>query len=683
RIAFLSDRDGAENLWIMQADGTEPKQLSKDKTSSFASPTWMPTGDYVIVSRVAKGLATFELWMYHVKGGRGVQITKAKRGSNPNPPRSQRHNAVGAVVSPDGNYLYYARRIGGFQYNARFPLWQIARRNMTTGVEDIITQNLGSAIRPLLSPDGEWLVYGTRYEAQTGLRLRNLETGEDRWLIYPVQRDDQEARFTRDLLPGYAFTPDGREVIVTFGGKINRVNVASGQAQVIPFSAQVKQGLGPQLNFPRRVEDGPIRARLIQKPAQSPDGQRLAFSALTRLYLMDLPEGKPRQIDTAGERAFHPAWSPDGRWIAYVTWSTEGGHIWKTRTDGSRPPQRLTTVAAFYSDPAWAPDGKRLVALRASAYDHLYSPVDFGQTPGMDLIWIPAAGGDARLVIPSRGLGSPHFTRENDRIYLYTSGNFRTGKGSGLISFRFDGTDRRTHMQVTGPGFYFSEQPVGADDMRMSPDGRWVLAYVGNQLYLAAAPQIGGGPTKVNVNSPSVPIKKLTDIGADYFEWADNGQTITWAIGSTFFRRPLDSISFEEKKDKEESKEAEEAEEVEEANESKGSEASESHPENEEEEPSPVEEIEVVVEVPRHMPAGTLVLRGARVITMKGDEVIENADIVVTDNRLAALGRRGRVRLPRGARVLDVSGMTIVPGFIDTHAHWFEIRRGVLDTQNW
>src|SRR5207249_1003401 len=68
-------------------------------------------------------------------------------------------------------------------------------------------------------------------------------------------------------------------------------------------------------------------------------------------------------------------------------------------------------------------------------------------------------------------------------------------------------------------------------------------------------------------------------------------------------------------------------------------------------------------------PSGTVVLRGARAITMKGDEVIENADVVVTDNRIAAVGRRGQVSIPAGTKTIDVSGKTIVPGFVDVHAH--------------
>src|SRR5712672_4037961 len=78
RIAFLSDRDGNENVWIMNADGSDAKQLSKDASGEFASPSWSPDGNYVFVSKAGFGINTFEIWMYHVQGGSGVQVTKAK-----------------------------------------------------------------------------------------------------------------------------------------------------------------------------------------------------------------------------------------------------------------------------------------------------------------------------------------------------------------------------------------------------------------------------------------------------------------------------------------------------------------------------------------------------------------------------------------------------------------------------
>jgi len=68
---------------------------------------------------------------------------------------------------------------------------------------------------------------------------------------------------------------------------------------------------------------------------------------------------------------------------------------------------------------------------------------------------------------------------------------------------------------------------------------------------------------------------------------------------------------------------------------------------------------------------------------MRGDEVIPAADIVVQDNRVAAVGAKGSLDIPQGAKVIDLAGATVVPGFVDLHPHWLEIRRGVLDMQNW
>ncbi len=677
-IAFLSDRDGSENLWFIKVDGTEPKQLSKDAGANFASPVWTPDSQYVIVSRTTWGLRTNELWMYHVRGGTGVQVTKAK--ATPTTPTTERHNALGATLSPDGRYIYYARRLGGFQYNAMFPMWQIARRDRRTGDEDILFVVPGSGVRPLISPDGTKLVYGTRYETETGLRIRDLKTGDDKWLKYPTQRDDQESLFTRDLLPGYAFLPDGKEIVVSYGGKIHRLNIASGEDREIPFTAKVSQELGPRLNFPHRVEQDAVRARIIQNASQSPDGKRLAFSALTHLYVMDLPggscaepepcRGAPRRLTSGSAREFQPTWSPDGRSIAYVTWAQAGGHIWKVSAGGGQP-QQLTRLPAFYTDVTWSPDGARIIALRGSAHDRLERPFDFGAGPGADLVWIPAEGGDANLIIPARGVGKPHFTHEKDRIYVYS--------GQGLISLRYDGTDRRVHLKVTGAGSYAAEEPVPSDEVQASPDGKWALAHVMNQLYLLALPEVGGEPPTVNVNSATMPIKKITDVGADYFAWADDGKTLTWAVGSSFFRQPFDTITFEPPKPEEEKKA--DGEKPAESAAGDGQQGEQKNKGAEKKKETHVQEYEAVVEVPRKTPKGIIALRGATVVTLRGEEVLNDADIVVTDNRITSVGKRGSA--PAGARVFDVRGKTIVPGFVDTHAHWFEIRRGVLDMQNW
>jgi Tol biopolymer transport system component len=666
-VAFISDREGSENVWVMHPDGTGAKQVSKDPNDDFTSPSWAPDGKYIFVSKAGFGIGSSEIWMYHIDGGSGVQITKSK--PTPTTKRAERPNAMGVVASPDGKYLYYATKLGSLNYNAQFPMWHIARRDRKTGDEDEIIDQPGSAFRPVLSPDGKEIVYVTRYETESGLRVRNLETGEDRWVRYPVTRDDQESLFTRDVFPGYAFLPDGKEIVYNQDGKIRRLNIETGEEKIIPFTAQVSQDLGPKLDFPQKVDQGPIKVRLIQAPVESPDGKKLAFSAMTHLYVMDLPNGQPKRLTSGNAREFEPAWSPDGRSIAYVTWWNGAGQMWKISADGGTA-QQLTKVPALYSDPVFSPDGTRIVALRGPAYDREHEGIDVGQTRNADLIWISADGGDANLILPARGAGSPHFTHEKDRIYVYTP--------QGLVSLRYDGTDRRTHLQVKGMGLYFAEEPVSADDVKASPDGQWVLAHVMNQLYVLPMPTVGGEAPTVNVTTPAVPVKRLTDIGADYFGWADDGKTIVWAVGASWFREPLSAITFEPPKD--EKKDADKQ-----AGDAQTADASKSEKKEEpkkfKEEDKNVQEVKVVIEVPRKTPKGTIVLRGATVVTMKGDEVLKNADIVIENNRIKSVGARGAV--PAGARVFDVAGKTIVPGFVDTHAHWTEIRRGILDTQNW
>jgi Tol biopolymer transport system component len=236
-IAFISDREGSENIWVMHPDGTGVKQVSKDPNSDFTSPSWAPDGKYIFVSKAAFGIGSSEVWMYHVDGGTGVQITKSK--PTPNLERNRRPNAMGVVASPDGKYLYYAAKLGSLYYNQQLPTWHIARRDRKTGDEDTLIQQIKSAFRPMLSPGGKQVLYVTRYETESGLRLRNLETGEDRWVKYPVTRDDQESLFTRDVFPGYAFLPGGKEIVYNQDGKIKRLDLATGTEKTIPFTAQV------------------------------------------------------------------------------------------------------------------------------------------------------------------------------------------------------------------------------------------------------------------------------------------------------------------------------------------------------------------------------------------------------------------------------------------------------------
>jgi Amidohydrolase family len=147
--------------------------------------------------------------------------------------------------------------------------------------------------------------------------------------------------------------------------------------------------------------------------------------------------------------------------------------------------------------------------------------------------------------------------------------------------------------------------------------------------------------TEVDLTAPDNPGRRVTDIGADFFEWgADN--SLIWSTGSWLQHLP-DATA-----------------------------------------PVPKTHIELIAELPRARPQGSLLLRGARALTMAdGDRVIADADILITGDRIAAIGPRGSVKAPEGTPVRELGGKTVTPGFIDDHDHIGGVRRNVISYEDW
>ncbi|HWH04295.1 MAG TPA: amidohydrolase family protein [Gemmatimonadales bacterium] len=670
-IVFLSDRSGAENIWLCDADGSHAKAITKGSNNLYASPVFTPDGNYIVASRTSGVLGSdYELWLYHKDGGSGTAMVKAGAPA----PGVPQVNALGAAFGNDPRYVYYARKRGGFGYNLQInggQEWQIAVYDRQTGQTNGITDVNGSGMRPIVSPDGKWLVYATRHDTATGLRLRDLATGDEKWLVYPVSRDDQESRFTRDLEPNSAFTPDSKALITNYGGKIWRVDVPSGQVSGIPFTAQVEQQLGPLVRFDFRVDTGEITLHQIRDASPSPDGKRLVFSALDKLYVMDLPNGTPRRLTSAAVHEQEPVWSPDGKSIAYITWTDTSGTVSKVSATGGNPTV-LTSEPGFYEQPAWSPDGNRIVFYKGPRQAHETEHRGTGE----DLVWMPAAGGATTRITRMDGGGRPHFAKDPNRVFVYD--------GNELVSMRFDGTDRRTWIKVTGysypgPG----SEPATADEIIINPDSDQVLAAAGNNVYLVTLPEVGGAPPSINISDPSsasFPVKRLTTIGGDFIGWAPDGKRVFWSIGRSFFRyQPAVADSLEKAKVVQDSLRTESLKGDTLAN-GKPDTVAKARVDSLNKKPAyEADRTDVTIKVARDVPKGTVVLKNARIITMKGDEVIEKGDLVVTGNRIACVGT---CTAPAGATVMDLAGKTIIPGLIDTHAHpWPEW--GIHSSQVW
>ena len=750
-IAFVSDRSGGDNVWTLSTDLRDTTQVTMGNGSLYVSPDWSPDGQYIIVSRSGGLRGAAKLVMYHKDSHTPFPLGQT----------GPTFKMLGASFTPDGRYVWFAGRAGDWQYNALFPQAQLYVYDRERGSVTLQTNRYGSGFRPAISPDGKWLVYGTREGNQTGLRKRDLGTGEESWLAYPVQRDEMESRAPLDLLPGYSFTPDSRSVVVSYGGEIWRVPLDGGAAVKIPFTADVKLDIGPELKFTYRVDTSTmVTARQIRSPVLSPNGKQLAFVSFDRLWLRDLPDGAPRRVTSAENGEYSPVWSPDGKWVAWVSWAdSAGGQIWKATADGRTRPVPVTRVAALYYNLAWSPDGQRIVATRAAARELRDLSGGFLNAQGGEFVWVPAAGGDVTVISPTGSRDVAHFvTSQPDRIYAYSP-------VEGLVSFRWDGTDVKRIIRVTGsaggggildldPGeptvlprrvFPVSADPTTgegptepgngpppADLVLMSPAGNRVLAQVGMAIYSVEIPRAGPSP-EVSVADPDnagVPVRKLTDVGGEFPSWSADGNRILYGLGPSLFTYDLAAAqAFDDSVKAAQRAKADSAFRGKQIVDSLKAlhQMVDSLTKAKAQVPDSIRrrinalradsvaikagqlslvadsirlkaaalraradsirqgldtlikldtlpgyhplERRMVVQLPRDVARGTIVLSGGRIVTMKGDSVIENGDILIKDDRIVAVGPHGTLTVPAGARVFDVTGKTLTPGFVDIHYH--------------
>ncbi|WKZ59523.1 MAG: amidohydrolase family protein [Cyclobacteriaceae bacterium] len=670
-LLFISDRSGGENVWRYSLDKKDSLQITKGNTDTYQSAEWTPDGNYVVVS---KGRRNLKLFLYHKDGGGGAQLIS----------KPDNLKVVEPAFGPDSRYIWFAQRIGAWNYNAQLPQYQLGTYDRETGETETQTNRYGSAFTPTPSPDGKWLVYGSRHNEHTGLLLRDLKSGEERWLAYPVQRDEQESIAPMGVLPAMSFTPDSKEVVASYGGKIWRIPVAGGNAVQIPFEVDVQLELGPKLDFKYPISDEKeMIVTQIRDGKVSPDGKQLAFTALNRLYLMDLPNGTPKRVTNFNFTEAMPAWSPDGSQLAWVSWEENvGGSLYKInfKAKGAKP-VKLTSSSGVYSDPALSYKSNRIIFLQGPA--QLFKDADgpFAFKAKESLAWISTEGGAVTVIDKSKGRGVPHFVKNDDRIYLYHG-------GKGLISIRWDGTDEKEHVKVTGITVYGTthdhdhddyvnhcmlaeterepqQQPSNASVVMMAPEGDQAMAQINNDIYVVTVPKTGGETPKISVSNPEnaqFPARKLTTIGGQFASWSNTGKKVYWSIGNAFFTYDLDEAKTKEEELKK--KKAEEAKAKEE-----GKTEEKKNGDDKKDEGYKPAEIRVKVTVPRDIPSGKVLLTNARIITMKGDEIIERGDILIENNRIKQVGAAGSITVDGSVQRMDMTGKTIVPGFVDTHAH--------------
>ena len=628
RIAFTSDRDGLWNIWTAKTDGTDLRQLSRERQWFVNSPVWAPDGQAVYARRhfvTTRSLGAGEIWMYHASGSAtgGLQVTVRE---------TQQKDTGEPAISPDGRYLYYSKDVTPgttFEYN-KDPnglVFAILRRDLTTGRERTYVAKAGGSVTPRPSPDGKSLAFVRRVRLGSQLFVRDIATGAETSVFDKLDKDLQEAWTVHGVYPQYAWTPDNRSIVIWGQGKIWRVDVASRQSSEIPFVAPVKQVNTQALRFPVQVHADEFPVRILRDTSVSPDGAQVAFSALGRVYTRRLSGGGEPTRVTAGaanplDEPFEldPAWSPDGRRLVYTTWHDDDlGTV--TVFDIAGKTARKLAEAGHYIEPSFSPDGRWIVYRRMGS-DGVRTEAGAIE-PGL---YVVPADGSAQPRLVREGGAEPLFDSTGTRIY------FQEQRAQYVLaSVNLQGTDEIVHAQS-----------ANATDIVPSPDGKWIAFHERWRVFIAPFARTGR-PIDLSPGTSAVPIAQVSRDAGFFLHWSADSKKLHWALGPEFFTRDLArSFAF-----------------------LAGSGSTPDAPET--------KGVAVGFTTKADAPTAVIALIGARVITMSeaagAPAVIENGTVLIEGHRIAAVGPANRVTVPADARRINLRGKTIIPGIIDAHAH--------------
>ncbi len=428
-IAFVSDRAGGDNLWIMNADGSDPHAVSDEAEHIVHNPAWSPDGDYLVGRKSyysTRSIAAGEIWMFHHGGGNGVNLVE-----RPNAGKDQKNRAE-PMYSPDGKYVYYSADITPgvvWQYNKNSvdSVFAIKRLELATGETETVVSGPGGAIRPTPSPDGKSIAYlKRRLGLVTQIMVKDLESGKESLVFDGFERDLQESSGSEGNAPSIAWLPDSQSIAFWTGGKFHRVNINDGNVSEIPVHVKTTKKVRPTLRSKVKVATDTFEVNGIRWASHTPDKKQVVFQALGYIWLKDLANGKQQRLTRQSDHyEFYPVIAPDGRSVLYTTWNDqELGSVRITSIKGNKTTV-LTPQPGHYIEPAFSADGKQ-VLYRKIEGGYLLSPL-WSMDPG--IYHVSADGKQAPERVSKKGT-NPHFNADASRVFFTTN----TGKSGYRVT---------------------------------------------------------------------------------------------------------------------------------------------------------------------------------------------------------------------------------------------------------
>ncbi len=637
RIAFTSDRGGGDNIWVMNVDGSDKRQVTKESFRLTNQPSWSPDGKFIVAKKhftTGRSLGTGEVWLYHVSGGSGVQLVK--RASD-----VLQKELGEPIYAPDGKSIYYTRNITPgpiFEYaqNSNTDLFNIERYEIATGEVSTAVSGAGGSVRPTPSPDGKSIAFVRRERTRSKLYVKDLESGAERKIYDALDQDVQETWAVTGVYPNMAWTPDSKSVVFWAGGKIRRINSDGTGAAVIPFRVNDTRGhiAAPHPQIP--VAPATFETKMPRFAAVSPDGRSVVFEALGKLWAKPTEGGKARRLTggTGADLELFPTWSRDGRMIAFVSWTDAGLGRIRTITQTGGTPRDVTTQPGHYARPQFSPDGKTIVFEKGEG-GSVTSP-EWSENPG---VYRVATAGGAPVRI-AKGMAAPQFGPDNDRLFMIG----RSGGKQQLISTDLTGGAKRVHASGEL-----------ATDYAVSPTGDYV-AFRQNYAAFVTPLMPGVQDSPADMDAKALPVTRASAGGAEYLHWSTDGSKLYWSLGPTLYTAATPALFRTMPADDTAPKFV-----------------------------PPTTGVSLSMPVTAAKPTGVYALTGARIVTMANDTggIIDDGVIVVSGDRIAAIGPRGSTQIPAGAKTIDVAGKTIIPGLVDAHAHGPQGDDEIVPQQNW
>lgn len=634
RIAFTSDRGGGDNIWIMNADGSDKRQLTKEDFRLLNQPSWSPDGQYIVAKKhftTGRSLGTGEVWLYHVSGGAGVQLVKR--------PNERHQKELGEpIYSADGKGVYFTRNITSgpiFEYaqDSNTNLFNIERYDLETGETTTAVSGLGGSVRPAPSPDGKSIAFVRREAGKSKLWVKDLTSGAERIIYGALDQDVQETWAVTGVYPNIDWTPDSKSIVFWAGGKIRRVDADGANAAVIPFRVADTRAVADAPHPQIAVAPASFTTKMPRFATVSPDGSQLVFESLGKLWVKPVAGGTAKRLtnlaDGTGMELF-PAWSRDGRSIVFVQWNDESlGAIRVVPASGGAA-RSVTQQPGHYARPQFSPDGKTIVFEKGDG-GGLTAP-NWGENPGV--YRVATTGGTPVMV--TRSLSRPHYGASNDRIFMVEG-----GEKLQLVSTDLNGEGKRIH--ATGEL---------ANEFVVAPDGKSV-AFRQNYQVFAMPLMPGGQQVTVAPRGDALPVVRVSSDGGDYITWSGDGARLHWSLGPTLYTADRSAFFA-------------------------------SAPGGAKVTVTP-RTTSMAMEVKAAKASGIVALTGARIVTMAGADggVIENGTIVIEGDRIVRVGPTAAIQLPAGTKTIDVTGKTIIPGLVDAHAHGPYGTDELIPQQNW